>query len=51
MYPDSIERLIENFEKLPSIGRKTAERLAFYVLESRNIEVKEFLDSDRKSVV
>ncbi len=45
MYPDSIERLIENFEKLPSIGRKTAERLAFYVLESRNIEVKEFLDS------
>ncbi len=45
MYPDSIERLIENFEKLPSIGRKTAERLAFYVLESRNTEVKEFLDS------
>lgn len=45
MYPESIERLIENFEKLPSIGRKTAERLAFYVLESRNTEVKEFLDS------
>ncbi len=45
MYPDSIERLIENFEKLPSVGRKTAERLAFYVLESRNTEVKEFLDS------
>lgn len=45
MYPDSIERLIENFEKLPSIGRKTAERLAFHLLESRNLEVQEFLDS------
>lgn len=45
MYPDSIERLIENFEKLPSVGRKTAERLAFYILESRNVEVQEFLDS------
>lgn len=45
MYPDSIERLIENFEKLPSVGRKTAERLAFYILESRNLEVQEFLDS------
>lgn len=45
MYPDSIERLIENFEKLPSVGRKTAERLAFHILESRNVEVQEFLDS------
>ena len=45
MYPDSIERLIENFERLPSIGRKTAERLAFHILESRNTDVKEFLDS------
>lgn len=45
MYPDSIERLIENFEKLPSVGRKTAERLAFYILESRNLDVQEFLDS------
>lgn len=28
----SIEKLIEEFEKLPSIGHKTAVRLAFYVL-------------------
>jgi len=28
----SIEKLIEEFEKLPSIGHKTAIRLAFYVL-------------------
>ena len=31
-YSPSIEKLIEGFEKLPSIGHKTAVRLAFYVL-------------------
>lgn len=30
----SIEKLIEEFEKLPSIGHKTAIRLAFYLLNS-----------------
>ena len=32
MYSPSIEKLIESFEKLPSIGNKTAARLAFYIL-------------------
>lgn len=45
MFSDSIERLIENFEKLPSVGRKTAERLAFYILEEKNSNVQEFLNS------
>ena len=31
-FSTSIEKLIEEFEKLPSIGHKTAVRLAFYVL-------------------
>ena len=31
-YSPSIEKLIESFEKLPSIGSKTAARLAFYIL-------------------
>lgn len=30
-YPKSISKLIESFSKLPGIGPKTAERLAFYV--------------------
>ncbi len=30
--PKALERLIENFEKLPGIGPKTAARLAFYLL-------------------
>lgn len=31
-YPPPIARLIEEFERLPGIGHKTAQRLAFYVL-------------------
>lgn len=33
-YPESVERLIERFAKLPGIGRRTAERLAFWVLKA-----------------
>ena len=33
MYPDSIKSLIESFKFLPGIGEKTAERLAFSVLD------------------
>ena len=33
MYPESIKNLIESFKYLPGIGEKTAERLAFAVLE------------------
>ena len=33
-YAVSIEKLIEEFEKLPSIGHKTATRLAFHVINS-----------------
>lgn len=35
MYPDSLQDLIEGFKLLPGVGEKTAERLAFYIL---NIE-------------
>ena len=33
MHPAAIEELIEAFEQLPGIGRKSAERVAFYILE------------------
>ena len=33
-YSPSIEKLIEAFQKLPSIGEKSAVRLAFYILNS-----------------
>lgn len=34
-YPEPIERLIDNLTRLPGIGRKTATRLAFYLLNAR----------------
>ena len=34
MYSDTVTKLINQFEKLPGIGHKTAIRLAFYILEA-----------------
>ena len=45
LYSPSIEKLIESFEKLPSIGNKTAARLAFYILNSSQEETDEFVNS------
>ena len=45
LYSPSIEKLIESFEKLPSIGHKTAARLAFYILNSTEEETNDFVSS------
>ncbi len=37
-YPESVDRLIDEFARLPGIGRRTAERLAFHVLKSKGPE-------------
>lgn len=39
---DSMERLIYSFSKLPGVGRKTAERYAYKVLEMDIEDVKDF---------
>ena len=44
-YSPSIEKLIESFEKLPSIGHKTATRLAFHMLNLNEESTKEFINS------
>lgn len=44
-YSPSIEKLIENFEKLPSIGHKTAIRLAFHMLDLDEQKTQEFIDA------
>ena len=38
MYSAVIDELIESFERLPGIGHKSAERIAFYVLENMSVE-------------
>ena len=45
LYSPSIEKLIESFEKLPSIGHKTAIRLAFHMLDLNEEETNEFINS------
>ena len=44
-YAPSIEKLIESFERLPSIGHKTAARLAFHVLDWNEEETNAFVSS------
>ncbi len=44
-YPIAIEKLIEEFAKLPGIGHKTAQRLTLFVLNLPKEEVKEFSDA------
>lgn len=39
-YALPIANLIEQFSKLPGIGKKTAQRLAFYVLEMEDLEAE-----------
>ena len=34
MYPPPVQRLITELGKLPGIGQRTAQRLAFYILRS-----------------
>ncbi len=41
-YPIAIEKLIEEFGKLPGIGSKTAQRLTLHVLNLPKEEVEEF---------
>lgn len=43
--PKSVEKLIENFEKLPGIGPKTASRLTFYLLHVPQTQLDQFGDA------
>ena len=45
MYPDSLNNLIESFKTLPGIGAKTAERLAFALLELDKEQIELFSTS------
>jgi recombination protein RecR len=43
--PQAIKKLIENFEKLPGIGPKTAARLTFYLLHVPQKQLDEFAEA------
>jgi len=44
-YPEPIERLIENLARLPGIGKKTATRLAFFLLNAKESYISELSTS------
>jgi recombination protein RecR len=41
-YTKSMQELIECFKRMPGIGAKTAERMAFYVLKAPSDEMVRF---------
>ena len=45
IYPKSIATLIEHFQKFPSVGPKSAQRMAFYLLRMPMSEVQKFAQS------
>ncbi len=48
MYPSSLEELIESFKYLPGIGEKTAERMAFAIMDMDEEKIDQFSDSLKK---
>jgi recombination protein RecR len=48
MYPQPINRLVAEFAKLPGIGQRTAQRLAFHVLRSDDDEAAALADAVRE---
>ncbi len=44
-FPSSLETLIDKFASLPGIGRKSAQRLAFYVLGLSDAEAESFAEA------
>ena len=45
MYPNSFDKLIFIFEKLPGVGNKTAQRYAFSLLEKSDDEINEIIQN------
>ena len=47
--PPALEALTEQFAKLPGIGTKTAQRLAFYILNLPDGEAEAFANAIRNA--
>lgn len=45
IYPNSLNNLIEAFKRLPGVGEKTAERLAFAVMDFDDLTAEELAES------
>jgi len=45
MYPKLIENLLERLTKLPGVGRRSAERIVYWMLEQDALDIKALADS------
>ena len=48
MYPEPINRLVGELAKLPGIGQRTAQRLAFHILRSEDADAAALADAIRE---
>ena len=47
-YAEPVTKLIDEFKRLPSIGQKSAQRLAFHILRTSEAEVERLIDALRE---
>jgi len=47
-YAEPVTKLIDEFKRLPSIGQKSAQRLAFHILRTPAAEVERFIEALRE---
>jgi len=47
-YAEPVTKLIDEFKRLPSIGQKSAQRLAFYILRAPEAEVERLIEALRE---
>ncbi len=48
-FTPSLDKLIEQFAKLPSVGKKSAQRLAFHILSMSDADAKAFTETIEKA--
>lgn len=44
-YAEPVTKLIDEFKRLPSIGQKSAQRLAFHILRAPNVDVERLIEA------
>jgi recombination protein RecR len=47
-YSEPVEKLIDEFKRMPGIGQKSAQRLAFYILRQSEKDVERFAEALRE---
>ena len=49
MYEGAIQELIDELGRLPGVGPKSAQRIAFHILQSESVDIQRLVDSIREA--